>query len=247
MSEVETTTTAPEPPSRPLDSLQWFDPIIERHCLAEGRMYGSIQIDGVQYAAISDSSFIAAVRSDAPLLPAPNLADIFRFPGRSVTGVSLNLPRFQAYIASLIPPVPEKAACPACKGTGLVQCENCRGSGQVECCCSTCSDEHTYDCDECDNGKVECLTCEPPLITASTRVPFHLGKLCFNARLFWQFIGHLKGETFVFRESDHETPSFLAGDDWHVAVMPLSKGLYSDAPHYAMDDDAPRGQEPPSA
>lgn len=50
--------------------------------------------------------------------------------------------------------------CDRCKNTGVVTCEECDGDGVIECECRKCGDEHSSTCDQCDDGKANCPSCE---------------------------------------------------------------------------------------
>lgn len=46
--------------------------------------------------------------------------------------------------------------CPACQGTGEIECENCEGTGKCTCECG-----HRHDCGECDGDLyVRCEVCD---------------------------------------------------------------------------------------
>jgi hypothetical protein len=121
-----------------------------------------VDVDGAAWVVGTDGLVMVAFRqpfAEGPTTPAPeryakHVYDHLLMEAAEPAAVPAS---WLANVAGLHEPPP--ADCDDCKNTGLVVCGECDGDGKVECECMDCGHEHSADC-ECDDGKVECGSCD---------------------------------------------------------------------------------------
>jgi hypothetical protein len=139
------------------------------------------------------------------------LAEIVPNDGREIA--VMDAVQVQAWCGPVVPD--EIKDCPECKGTGRTACPECDGTGEA--CCGSCGSE--IDCEECDDGMVDC-DCEAGKIVMESRRPGRIGDVLIDRQILAKAIFHVAGLASI---RVHPELVELVGDGWYILICARSK------------------------